>query len=402
MKDPFQILRDELVHAAQRMQVSEAQPPSRARWPRWSRRRSHPLAAVLAALVLAGSATAAVVSITSRSSAPLSGRVPGRPSSGAGRGFDLEPGDSYRITVAPVLQAGTAGLCTAIVYRSAPGQPRWGWGAGGCGGGYPTRSQPLFGHGGWIVYPHGRIPKGGAIEYILTGPEVAAVRLGAHTIIGARSQPGLPAGDRAVVFYLPAGSPVVLQPRLPRAALRQQVPASVQPLTLTPLGRSGLPLATAAAASGAPFRLPARFWQRPQRQPHGSCTLTAPAWLRAVRGTVAYDLKAVAGVQGTALLSCLSTDYALGGATITAAVLLNAADPASPPPAIFGATAIAGTPGFVSREDFPLPAEEAIAARRDGNAWLVVQGGSGLAQRLLVLRELRIAHIALPHDHGYQ
>jgi hypothetical protein len=402
MTDPFDILRDELVAAAVRVQAPKGHPArrghARARWPRWSRRRSHPLAAVLAALVLAGSATAAVVSITSRSSAPLSGRVPG-PSTRPSRGFfNLEPGDSYRITVAPTLQAGTAGLCTAIVYGAARGRPGWGWGEGGCGRGYPTRSEPLFGDAAWTAYPHGRIPMGGAIEYILTGPEVAAVRVGANMIVRARSQPGLPAGDRAVVFYLPAGSPVVLRPWLAQAAVRQQVPAGVQPLTLTPLGRSGLPLAT--APPGPPFHLPARFWQRPQRQPVGSCTIAAPARLRAVRGTVAYDVKAVAGVQGAALLSCVSTDYELDGTTITAAVMLNAADPASPPPAIFGTKALPGAPGVVSREDFPALAGQAIAARRDGNAWLVVEGGSGLAERLAVLRELRVARIELSRKQG--
>jgi len=38
---------------------------------------------------------------------------------------------------------------------------------------------------------------------------------------------------------------------------------------------------------------------------------------------------------------------------------------------------------------------EPITARRDGNAWLVVQGGRDLAQRLDVLRKLDITHIDL-------
>jgi hypothetical protein len=394
MSDPFEILRQELVSAAVRAQAPEQRRLALARGLRWSPRRSHPLAAVLAALVLAGSATAAVVSITSRSSAPLSGRVPGRPLRNPGRRFfNLEPGDSYRITVAPTLQAGTAALCTTIDYGAPPGRRGGGWGSGSCGRGYPTRAEPLFGDAGWTVYPHGRIPEGGAIEYILTGPEVAAVRVGAHMIVKARNQPGLPAGDRAVVFYLPAGSPVVLRSWLPQAAVRQQLQAGVQPLTLTPLNRSGQALAT--APPGPPFHLPARFWERPQRQPRGGCTLAAPAGLRAVRGTVAYDLKAVPGVEGAALLSCVSTDYAIDGTTITAAVLLNAADLRSPPPAIFDTSAIPGAPGFVSHEASLLPAREAIAARREGNAWLVVEGGNSLVQRLTVLRELRIARIAV-------
>jgi len=35
----------------------------------------------------------------------------------------------------------------------------------------------------------------------------------------------------------------------------------------------------------------------------------------------------------------------------------------------------------------------AFTARRDGDAWIVVEGGSGLAQRIQALRALRVARI---------
>jgi len=38
-----------------------------------------------------------------------------------------------------------------------------------------------------------------------------------------------------------------------------------------------------------------------------------------------------------------------------------------------------------------------VTAKRVGNAWLVVQGGSGLAQRLQVLNALRISKLDLRH-----
>jgi hypothetical protein len=386
MIDPFDVLRDELVRAAARTRT----PAKQAVW--WSRRRSHPVVALVAALAIAGTATAAVVSFTSTSSAPLLGRVPGHaPPLGASPN-DVA-GDTYRITVAPLLQAGTAGLCTSINYRPVVGQGGFGW--GGCGGPYPTTSQPFFGHGAWAVYPGGRIPAGGVIEYILTGPGVAAVRVGADLTVTARSQPGLPAGDRAVVFYLPAGSLPVASPGVRARWLG--LPSGVQPLTLTALDRFGRPIPTTSAAPI--FRLPARFWQRPEPQPRGSCALTAPSGFSALRGTVVYRINPVPGVQGAALLSCLSTDYSVNGTTVVAAVLLNARSPASPPPAIFGATAVSGNAGFVNRDYPSVLSLEPITARRDGNAWLVVQGGHDLAQRLDVLRKLEITRIDLTSNH---
>ncbi len=38
-----------------------------------------------------------------------------------------------------------------------------------------------------------------------------------------------------------------------------------------------------------------------------------------------------------------------------------------------------------------------VTAKRVGNAWLVVQGGSGLAQRVQVLNSLRISKLDLHH-----
>jgi hypothetical protein len=374
--DPFDVLRDELVQAATRVQTTARRRPV---W--WSRRRSRPIAIVIAALVVGGSATAAVVSLKAESSAPLAGAVPGHVTTRGAGLFRVEPGEAYSVTVAPVLQAGLAGLCTMLTYRSTRG----GFGSGGCGGSYPTSSQPLFGDIGIAFYTGGRIRVGGAIQYVLTGPGVAAVRVGTSLTVSARKQSGLPAGDGAVVFYLPAGSPTIKPPGIPpRAAAR------TEGLTLTALAADGQPIPTTPA--NPPFRLPERFWQQPQPQPKGRCTLAAPPTYVPVRGTVVYSIRAVPGVEGAALLSCLSTDYIVDNTTIVAAVLLNARSPGTPPPAIFGTQPVAGAPGFVHRE-YPIRALPPITARRSGNAWIVVQGGHSLAQRISILRRLKITAI---------
>ena len=91
MTDPFAILRDELVSAAAaREQV--AAPAPRRWWERLAGRlgwRSHPLAIVLGMLVVSGSATAGVIALTSSSSQPLAGKVPGTVEPASLAGYQL-------------------------------------------------------------------------------------------------------------------------------------------------------------------------------------------------------------------------------------------------------------------------------------------------------------------------
>ncbi len=182
MSDPFELLRNELVRVAAR--GAPARTPRRRSW----LRRPRPLAVVAATLLIGGSAAAAV-SLSASSSRPLSGNVPGviEPASLAGY--------RYAITVTPNLDAGEAFWNTSITYSNKHGV---GSGAGG-GSLYPSASNPLFGaDADAFTYPSPS-PRGDTVGYVLTAPQVAAVRLGNRTIRTARS-PELPAGDRAAVF----------------------------------------------------------------------------------------------------------------------------------------------------------------------------------------------------------
>ena len=136
MKDPFVILRAELVEAAERA----ALPAPRKRWG-WVRRPSRPVAMLLVALVIAGSAAAAVLSLSA--SQPLVGRLPGAitPASVAGYG--------YTIAVTPAdngLGAGVSGWDSWIVYGRPGTRGYVGEGAGICPG-YPRATNPIFGGG---------------------------------------------------------------------------------------------------------------------------------------------------------------------------------------------------------------------------------------------------------------
>jgi hypothetical protein len=181
MKDPFVILRAELVDAAERA----ARPAPRKRWGRL-RRPSRPVALVLAALVIAGSAAAAVLSLSA--SKPLVGRVPGAITPASLAGY------RYRIAVTPVLFAGTGGWQPWIVYNS-PGTN--GYGERGA----PLPTTPIFAVGGPTS-----VARGETVAYVLTSPQVFAVRIGGRTIRTV-SSPALPTGDRAAVFFIPAKGP---------------------------------------------------------------------------------------------------------------------------------------------------------------------------------------------------
>jgi hypothetical protein len=381
-------------------------------------RRAHPIAFALASLIACASAAAAIVSLSGHTSQPLAGQVPGSHVVGTQRGVQPESGDTYRITVAPDLQAGDAGWCTDILY-SAGGKPAEG--SGGCetGGSYPTISRPVFGSFAHWGFP-ASAPSGDTVGYVLTGPSVPAIRIGSRTIL-ARSQPGLPAGDKAAVFFLPAKSPPVMVPpagtpypydiRVPSVdpylvrlsksgkARPPAHPALLRAIPILALNDAGQVIRYGSAKQTALGTV--RFWERSasranrlhgiSRTPRpGACTISqhGPTHLTPIFGRTVQRIVARPDIQGQAFLSCLDTYYTLDRWPLRAAVLLDAHDPGGTLTSIPGARAVPGHPDTVNVPLGTLPG--AITARREGNAWLVVQGGRNETQRLQALRALRI------------
>jgi hypothetical protein len=408
MNDPFAVLRAELLSAAAR---SES-PAGRRRW-NWMRGRARPLSVVIAALVICGSATAGVLTLTESSSQPLAGRVPGtvaRPRSG---GPYSVAGYNYRIVVTPNLGAGQAGWNTGIDYIG-PG-PDSGSG-GGSGGSYPTATNPVFGGTGEGVVLYGGGQRGDTVDDVITGPQVAAVRIGDRTIRTFTS-PELPAGDRAAVFFMPAGSPQPTtgwQPGQPiHSYLRAVGPRSgpnpstwekLPTVALLPLDSAGHVIATRFSYPDTPFP---SFWQTPQAitpkiheppyhgpthpRSDGICRLSqhglpglTPAW-----GHTIARIQPVKGSLGELFLSCVDTEYYLHGWPLATGVLLDARDPGQVLDPLPGAHSVPGVPGAV---DFP---SASLSARRVGDAWIVARGGSGSRQRLRVLEALRISRLDL-------
>jgi hypothetical protein len=99
------------------------------------------------------------------------------------------------------------------------------------------------------------------------------------------------------------------------------------------------------------------------------------------RREVASTIRAAPGtLVGDAFVSCIDTEYRLQGVPIDAEILLNAAHPGAPVAALPYWKPVPGAQGFFR--------EGGLTARRAGDAWLLVRQGSGLAQRMRLLRHL--------------
>jgi hypothetical protein len=413
------------------------------------RRHSRVLLA-LGALLLAGGTATAAVTLSGTRSAPLSGSVPGSPIKPK-HGFDFtEAGKQYRIVFAPELSGGAAGWETFISF-GVHGKIE----EGGEGGviGYPTRSTPLTGGAG-VGFTSSPLPSGDAVDYVLTSPRVAAVRVGSRTI-QTRGGSALPREDRAAVFFVPAGSPPVAIPpagthvpyyvRVPtvvplppgaaeRAAARHSHDHYFRERRLRTLRRRG-----AADANGHAVRMRSilvratplvaldragreiaytpphpektaervEAWQiaRPgERHPGASATHPLPGACEIARhglpalrpqwGHVLAAIQPLTDAEGELFRSCVDTEYFLRGWPLDAAVLLDARQPGRTLGPIPDANPVPGHPAVVNVALGAGPG--GLTAQRIGNAWLVVAGGASLAQRLEVLGALRIAKLALP------
>jgi hypothetical protein len=83
-------------------------------------------------------------------------------------------------------------------------------------------------------------------------------------------------------------------------------------------------------------------------------------------------------VIGRAYLSCIDTEIAYRGWVLDAALLLDAHHPGALPAPLPGSTPVPGHPGVVEERSGIFGD---ITGRRVGDAWLVVESSSRLAQR---------------------
>jgi hypothetical protein len=217
------------------------------------------------------------------------------------------------------------------------------------------------------------------------------------------------------VFFLPAHSPQLMFNWRPGEPVRSHIrlpqfpgyrgPTVIPTLAVLPLDREGNVIATRFTPPDGSFP---SFWQAPSavtRNNHqapyhgpshplpGVCELAqhglrglTPEW-----GHVIRKISPASDSEGTLFLACIDTHYYFRGWPLVAAILLDGRHPGRVLGSIPGAQAVPAYPDTVN------VAAAGLTARRIGKAWLVVEGGSGMTQRLEVLRALSIRKLDLRH-----
>jgi len=295
------------------------------------------------------------------------------------------------LVVLPALAAGDAGLCEHEFNDGAS-----------CGADYSEAARPLFGDSGYVTYPHGRTPAGGRYYFVLAAPAVAAVRVSGVGDVPTLADPGrIPDGDRVAIFHLAGGTVgTVIPPGSSPSLLDSSEQVKGTPaITLTPLDASGHAMRQLSEESVRPTRGEwTRYWQRSRPLASGRCAVSMPALngVTARFGVVSTAIRPSATLGGSAFLSCLDTYYSTPGSGVFVSVLLDAQHPGAQPAPLWG-TPVPGHAGLVEvggTRAQPEPGGGLVGemtARREGDAWVAVQGGSGLAQRIEILSALRVS-----------
>jgi hypothetical protein len=181
----------------------------------------------------------------------------------------------------------------------------------------------------------------------------------------------------------------------PGAAVRSRGNQAPPPETLTPrsllaVDSSGHILRSTHTYAGPSVR--SIWWKRPTALPKGPCQIHAhgvpgllPEWGHVAASIAAYPERIV----GRAFYSCIDTEYYLRNWPLDAAILLDAQHPGATPAAIPGLVRLHGAPAIYNGPGDGFHGPE--TAIRAGDAWLIVAGGSGLAQRIDVLEHLSVS-----------
>jgi hypothetical protein len=273
---------------------------------------------------------------------------------------------AFDVRFAPRLEVGQAGWQLFFEEHGAQ--------TGGQGNGPALSSDPIVAGDSHSV--------GGSHRWttiLLTTSDVAAILLDGKTRVPTIPLPGLPYGYRAA-HIVTAIAPA--EERIPPGLGRPQGPSS-----LVPLDGQGQPIHY-KPNSLSPFQGRVRSWEYPAQTPASSCGLRASPLpgltaqggqaLSAIRP---YPAKLIGGqIVGHAFLPCVSVLYHLQGIPLQALILLDAAHPGARVAALPDFKPVRGASGFLD--------EGGLTARREGNGWLVVGQGSGVAQRVELLRHL--------------
>lgn len=276
-------------------------------------------------------------------------------------------GPDFNVRFAPALEVGRTGW--QLFYEEHGAQ------MGGEGIGAALSSDPIVASDGSGASGSHRM-----IANFVTTSNVAFIQLNGNTRVPTVALPGLPYGFRAAHVVTTVSS---AEESLP-SGVGRQTQSTVSPV---PLNAEGQPI---------PFRPnnldPAqgtvRSWEYPGTTPTGSCGLSASnlggltaQGGKALRDMRPYPAKLAGGqIAGHAFLPCLSVLYHLHSVPLQAEILLDAAHPYSRAAALPDFKPVTSAPGFVD--------QGSLTAKREGIAWVIVGQGSGVSQRVELLRHL--------------
>jgi hypothetical protein len=216
------------------------------------------------------------------------------------------------------------------------------------------------------------------VGLLITRSDVAAVSIDGSPPIPTIPATGLPYELRSLLYEIPGVGAGAFR----RGQLRRQI---------TPLAANGTRVEPSPAA-GPPPKNPAletRQWERPAAPARGVCNMKADRipGLVAESGTVVSVLRPLVGVPGRPFITCAATTYKYrADPQLAAYVLLDAEHPRASPAAIDGLGPVEG-PGDPFESSFR---GGYFVARRVHGAWLVVEGGRDVTQRLSLLAHLRV------------
>jgi hypothetical protein len=341
--------------------------------------------------LLAGSAAAAVAVLGGRESAAPSGQLSSGAGAGSARRFVV---GNYDVGVYPDFVGGAAGWCVWVGYRQsrpvsagklpvAQRGPSTGGGAVtyGCADGNPIVSA---------VAAQGKRTLDGVTTIttaaiLMTAPQVAAVRISPAVTILTRADRALPDGYRLAVEV----QQISAKGRLHRAdQFRQPVALDVDGHGIAVKSALIVPYDAAVnwqqSAVGPQEPLP----NEARRPPAGACEIDTGGVRGAqpVAGQVVQHVHGFPGLPGTAYLTCATAYFDYHGASVMAALLLDARHPGAAPAPFPYATALSANVENVDQPDWSLAT---FTARRVGPAaWLIVQAAGSLAGRLAILDRL--------------
>ncbi len=262
----------------------------------------------------------------------------------------------YSLQLVVPVQGGLVGWC--MIYQT-PNR------SGGKCPVVPSRDRPIVAES-WASVSHPDVSE----AVVLTTSAVDAVSVpGGSSPFLTHTEAGLPYGLRAAFVEVPGGSAAERRPRL------------------TPLSAAGQPIAgLPATTTPAGYYLQSGAWRRPGHAPHGACAISATPLpgLVAESGRVVMRLVPFTGLIGRPFLPCADTQFVLNGSPLDAGVVLDATHPGTAPAALPGMKALPGRSGV-----FQAPGWDGrLLGRRTHSAWVVVEGGSSVQQRLTVLEHL--------------